>query len=37
MERKRSRVFSDNDPQSLVRRTMLYACGLTGLRYKAMS
>lgn len=27
--KKRSRVFSDDDPQSLVRRTMLYACGLT--------
>ena len=29
MEQKKSRVFSDNDPQSLVRRSMLYACGLT--------
>jgi dihydroxy-acid dehydratase len=25
----KSKVFSDDDPQSLVRRSMLYACGLT--------
>ncbi len=27
--KKNSRVFSDDDPQSLVRRSMFYACGLT--------
>jgi dihydroxy-acid dehydratase len=27
--KKHSRVFSDNDPLSMVRRSMLYACGWT--------
>jgi dihydroxy-acid dehydratase len=27
--KKNSKVFSDDDPQSLVRRSMFYACGLT--------
>jgi len=27
--KKHSRVFSDDDPLSMVRRSMLYACGLT--------
>ncbi len=27
--KKHSRVFSDNDPHSMVRRAMLYACGWT--------
>jgi len=27
--KKHSRVFSDDDPFSMVRRSMLYACGWT--------
>ena len=29
VEKKNSRIYSDSDPMSMVRRSMLYACGLT--------